>query len=336
MGTRTLSSLLLAALLAVAAQARADAIEEQAKNAFNEGATLFTQGEFDGAAQAFRRAYALKPSWKLLYNIGQSEAAAKRHGPALEAFEKYLSLGGDEVPAARRDEVVAELERLRPVVGSLEIEAPDGALVVIDGVERGAAPLPGVVRVSAGVDHVVQIRLGAEVLANRTVSVGGRENLVVKVGASADAAEPPAAELPPPAPEPAPAPAEPAEPAPAAGASALAIAGWATLGVGAAAAIAGAITGGVALSRNKELDQECNDADGCPAAEHADALDGRDALATTSTVTFAVGIAAAAAGVVMLVVDRRRGPERPAEQAAVALAPIAAPGLGGVALQGRF
>jgi len=339
MGFKTLSSLLLAALLAVAANARADAIEEQAKDAFNEGATLFTQGDFEGSAEAFRRAYALKPSWKLLYNIGQSEAAAKRHGPALEAFEKYLSQGGDDIPEERRDEVVNELERLRPVVGTLEIDAPDGALVVIDGVVRGASPLPGLVRVSAGVDHTVQIRLGKEVLANRTVSVGGRENLVVSVASEGDDTETGTTG---PAPEPTTLPApEPTGEGPSAapgdradGPSALATAGWITLGLGAACAIAGAITGGVALSDNKELDQECNDADGCPAADYADQLDKRDALATASTVMIGVGAAAVAAGIVMLIVDHKRSAEEPA--AGVSLAPMAAPGLGGLAVKGRF
>jgi hypothetical protein len=337
MGLKTLSSLLLATLLAIAANARADTIEDQAKDAFNEGATLFTQGDFEGSAEAFRRAYALKPSWRLLYNIGQSEAAAKRHGPALEAFEKYLSQGGDDIPEERRTEVIDELERLRPVVGTLEIDAPDGALVIVDGVVRGASPLPGLVRVSAGVDHTVQIRLGKEVLANRTVSVGGRENLVVSVATEGDEPEPVAA---PPEPTDQPAP-EPTGDAPSAtpaaladGPSALATAGWITFGLGAACAITGAIIGGAALSNNKELDQECNDADGCPAADYSDQLDKRDALATASTVLIGVGAAAVAAGVVMLIVDHKRSAEEPA--AGVSLAPFAAPGLGGLAVKGRF
>jgi len=333
MGIKTLSSLLLATLLAVAIQARADTIEEQAKNAFNEGAALFTQGDFEGSAEAFRRAYALKPSWKLLYNIGQSEAAAKRHGPALEAFEKYLSQGGDEIPEPRRAEVIDELERLRPVVGTLEIDAPDGALVIIDGVVRGAAPLPGLVRVSAGVDHIVQIRVGKEVLANRTVSVGGRENLVVSVASEGDDTETGAAG---PAPEPTDEGPSTTPDDTADAPSAVTTAGWITFGLGAACAITGAITGAVALSHNKELDQECNDADGCPEADYADQLDKRDALATASTVMLGVGIAATAAGVVMLIVGHKRSAEEPAAETSVSIAPLAAPGLGGLAVKGRF
>ena len=50
------------------------------------------------AVRAFRSANEINPSWKIEFNIGQCEAALKRYGLAMEAFEKYLALGGDEVP----------------------------------------------------------------------------------------------------------------------------------------------------------------------------------------------------------------------------------------------
>ena len=147
---------------------------DEAKAAFEEGASLFSAGDFPAAAKAFRRAYEIKPSWRLLYNIGQSEAAAKRHGLAMDAFEKYLSQGGDDVDEARRVEVTAEVERLRTIVGTIEVTAPNDSLVEIDGIERGTTPLPGRLKVAAGVEHQVAVRKGGKVLLARTVSVGSR------------------------------------------------------------------------------------------------------------------------------------------------------------------
>ncbi|MCK9461397.1 MAG: hypothetical protein M0R80_17340 [Proteobacteria bacterium] len=79
---------------------------DPAKAAFGLGGELFDKGDYAAAADAFREANRLKPSWKLFYNIGQAEAAGRRYGLALEAFERYLIEGGDEIAADRNDEVI--------------------------------------------------------------------------------------------------------------------------------------------------------------------------------------------------------------------------------------
>jgi len=321
--------------LAICTGALADdtAQPDQAKAAFEEGATLFADGEFPAAAEAFRHAYEIKPSWRLLYNIGQSEAAAKRHGLAMEAFERYLSQGGDDIDEARRIEVTGEIERLRTIVGTIEIAAPDGSLVVIDDVERGHTPLSGRLKVAAGVEHQVEIRQGDQVLLARSVSVGGRENQLVEAKPGDEVGAVVAEPTSEPEDEPVEAEEQDAEPM-----SPLSTAGWATLGVGGGLVITGAVTGIVALSRNEQLVSACDDADGCPTADYRDVRDKRDAMATTSTVMFAVGAAAATAGVIMLVMGRG-GDEDEAttgDGAGVTFAPSAGPGHAGVAVSGRF
>ena len=64
-------------------------------------ATIWLYGDkkFKEAADAFRLANHLRRSWKLLYNIGQCEAAAKRYGMALDAFERYVAEGGFSLKA---------------------------------------------------------------------------------------------------------------------------------------------------------------------------------------------------------------------------------------------
>ena len=84
----------------------AQTTEEKAKAAFDEGTKYYKAENYLSAVEAFRRAYKLRPNWKLLYNIAQSEASANRHGTALQAFERYLADGGDQVPQGRMEEEV--------------------------------------------------------------------------------------------------------------------------------------------------------------------------------------------------------------------------------------
>ncbi len=181
---------LLLSLVATPLVAGADT--DHAKAAFAEGGTLFDGGQFAEAALAFRSAYAFAPHWKLLYNIGQCEAAARRYGLALDVFEQYLAEGGDEVDAERRDEVLAEIDRLRRMVGGFDIEAPAGSVVLVDGEERGRTPLPGRLRLAAGVEHLVVIMSGGEVLLERKVRIGGGEvmSLVAKPKAESPVSAP--------------------------------------------------------------------------------------------------------------------------------------------------
>ena len=103
--------LILAVMLLISSKSSAEETKaaddesEKAQALFQKGADLYENSAFDRAADAFRQAYAIRPSWKLYYNIGQSEAAAKHYGLALEAFEKYLAEGGDDVEKERSDEV---------------------------------------------------------------------------------------------------------------------------------------------------------------------------------------------------------------------------------------
>lgn len=112
---------------------------DNARGLFREGAAFFKKSEYSKAAESFRAAYKMRPNWKVLYNIAQSEAAAKRHGLALTAFERYLALGGDDVVEARQKEVEKEIERLKKMVGYVTVEAPEGATILVDGVEYGVA-----------------------------------------------------------------------------------------------------------------------------------------------------------------------------------------------------
>jgi tetratricopeptide (TPR) repeat protein len=313
---------LVAAIIAVALAAGGRAAAEDAEATYKEGVAAFDAGRYKEAADLFRAAHALKPSFKLLYNIGQSEAAAKRFGAALEAFERYLAEGGDEIAPDRRDEVLAEVERLR------KIAAPDGAEVFVDGVRRGIAPLPGKIPLSAGVAHTAKAVLGGESTPERTFTVMGSDTITLELAFPTEEGAPAAAE---PAPELESGAAAPAEQG--GGSSGLRKGGWALVGIGGAAVIAGVVTGVLAYKKDEKLYDACPN-DVCPdTSENRDDIDSLEVTSAVTDVLLFAGGAAVVTGAVLLIVDRTRGRET---EMPVAVTPVAGPGFGGAALTGRF
>jgi len=294
--------------LSLAGAARGEDAAARAKAAFEEGKELFEAGEYARAADAFRRADAIRPNWKLLYNIGQCEAAAKRFGLALDAFERYLVQGGDEIDRERQGEVREELVRLRDMVGFVRISAPEGAMVLVDGVERGLAPLDRDLPVAASVGHTAEAVVDGETVARRVFQVSGGRTGEVDLTAPTP---------------------ETREPEPASRKSLLWPVGWVGVGLGGALLVGGGVTGGLALRKDGDLSDECPGGTCYSGSYHL--LDQRDRLAAASTALFVTGGAIAAAGAVLLIIDATRGGER-SDGADVSLLV----GPGGVALTGRF
>lgn len=175
---------LLMAFCSPASAGEGDAGE--AKVLFEKGVEHYEAKRYEEALEAFERVNAMRPSWKLFYNIGQCRAVLKQYGRAIDAFERYLAQGGDEVTSSRKDEILEELRRLKELVGNLEVEAPEGATVFVDGEDRGKAPLPGKIRLAVGVNHEVVVKMDGEVLLEREVRVGGGESVVVEVSSEVE------------------------------------------------------------------------------------------------------------------------------------------------------
>jgi len=138
--------LLLALLLALSGtQALAATASDRAtaRKAFERGSRLYQQARYAEAAAAFEEAYRAVPNGVVLYNLGQCYEKLGGLEKALNSYQEYLRL----VPKAEDREavqtIIASLEgRLeavkRPKV-TLSSE-PSGALVSLDGQERGATP----------------------------------------------------------------------------------------------------------------------------------------------------------------------------------------------------
>ncbi|HYQ26960.1 MAG TPA: hypothetical protein VER04_07070 [Polyangiaceae bacterium] len=106
---------------------------------------------------------------------------------------------------------------------------------------------------------------------------------------------------------------------------------YVAFGVSAAGLAVGAITGGLALSKNSDLSAVCNADHDCPSS-HEDTLRAYHTFGTLSAVGFGVGVAGAGVGVTMWLMNRGKGNATPTH--GVVVHPYV--GLGSVGAVGSF
>jgi len=300
-----------------------DADKNAAREAFDDGLAHYEAKRYEEALAAFRLANGIFPSWKLHFNIGQCEAALKRYGLAMDQFERYMAEGGDDVKAERAEYVVEELRRLKELVGTVEVEGPDGLVVLVDGLERGTTPLGTGIRVTAGRDLEVEVLKDGKTVLERVVTVGGTQNVLIET--DGEVLEP---EDEPEAPEPEPE--EQGDEGPAAtedeGEGLSPVYFW--IGAGTTVAF-----GGVALAMSFVAESKYDDAVADP-ADQSIRDEGETVQAVGITFLALTGAAALTTGILAAFTDF--GGEEPGAEVDVAVAPWASGDGGGLALEGRF
>ncbi len=303
----------------------AESLEEAAQR-FQRGLELYKEGDYKAAQVEFKRAYEIAPNYRVLYNLGQVSYQLRDYASALRSFQAYLEQGGREVPAARRTQLTAELNRLRARVGQLAIEADaPGADVSVDDVWVGRTPLAEPVLVSAGQHKVSVLKAGAAAPLVRTVDVGGGDKVELKfeLGTTPAAAEPapppPAATVAPPPPLPPPPPPENKLPL---------YAAWGATGLFAVGTVVSAL-----LARGEEstLEEQRNEVP----VSRGELEDTRGRMRTFALATDVLGVGTLVAGGVATYLTLR--PPGRAPGAGRAAAPLRlGVGPGGVTLGGTF
>lgn len=124
-------------VLAPMPQVQAGPKAQEASERFERGVELYRAGDVQAANIEFKRAYAIDPNYRLLFNIAQASAELKDYVTAHRYFERYLEEGRGRVSRERKQLVEAEIARMRSYLGGVElqIEAADAAIFV-DGVEK--------------------------------------------------------------------------------------------------------------------------------------------------------------------------------------------------------
>lgn len=171
-GRAWLAVLLLCSGLAAAkedGQAKAEARER-----FSHALSLIDQGKVNEALDEFQRAYELQKHPVVLYNIGHAYAQLGRAVEAYETLVRYQVESGESLSEEERRaldrEIAAELAR----IGEVEVMAPEGATIRIDGRIMGRAPFASALRVAAGT-HLVDASLPKHERAERVVVLSGGE-----------------------------------------------------------------------------------------------------------------------------------------------------------------
>jgi tetratricopeptide (TPR) repeat protein len=148
---------------------------------------LYREGSYEGALAEFRKAYQISPSYRVLYNIAQTQYALHDFVSAYRSLKQYVAEGGAEIPADRRAQVDDMSAKLAERIARLQIGADaDGADIRIDDVSVGKSPLEEAILVNVGTHKVSAVKAGSPE-AVRVITVAGKETL--KVGLHLDAPE---------------------------------------------------------------------------------------------------------------------------------------------------
>jgi hypothetical protein len=183
-----LPSLLLAFALAVPTVAHAEpprpeapsaAAVAEARRHFARGVDLYKEGDYRGTLIELRRAEALAPNYRVLFNIGQTLMVLQQYAEARDAYRSYLEKGGAAVPPQRRGVVEEELKRLEARIGRVEVRVNvAGAEITIDDEVIGTAPLAAARELSAG-RRKITVSAPGHIPITRYVDVLGDDRAVV-------------------------------------------------------------------------------------------------------------------------------------------------------------
>lgn len=294
--------------------------KDAARVHYKDGVKLFESDKYSEAAEAFRKAYEIKPVWKILFNIGQSEAAAKRYGVALDAFEDYLAQGGDDVSVDRRDFVSDEIRRLRPLVGVLEVVGPDGVDIYIDGKKRAVTPLSGPLRVAVG-KRDISLRIGSETIREKKMRIAGSMVTRLEAEKTSDNTSDTTRE-----------PVEEPDEFSDKPRGWMWTAGWVGTGLGAGLLGASLVTGLMALSLGNDLQMDADENGGLLPKSRSKDKDKMKNLGTATTALVVSGGVVAAVGITLLILETTMEESR----SDISVVPMFGHGLAGAAINESF
>ena len=153
----------------------ADPAVARAREHFARAQQLYDEGHFEASLLELQRAYDVKPSWRLLFNLAELRFTVHDYVGSLRTFERFLAEGGTEIDAPKRAAAESKLGTLRSLVGSVKITTNvPGATLYVDDEAIGKSPLPPAM-VSAGRHKVSATREGYRPAAGSVAVLGSEE-----------------------------------------------------------------------------------------------------------------------------------------------------------------
>lgn len=345
------SALLLSLALALPASAQPidDATRNAARELAHRAGQAYKKGDYEKAQDLYHRSYALIPAPTL--SLREARALVKL-GRLVEAAEAYVrttrtSLESDSPKPFRQavQQAYDELGKLRPRIPQLKIvvkgqKKDDGPLTVkMDGKPVSTA-LIGVAGPADPGDHHLTATTQSGATATATVSLKEGEKKSVELELDHSNVSAPGSTPATPPERPTPKPVTPPGGEHAGGTaksgSMQRTLGFVGLGVGAAGLGVGIVTGLMATSRYKSVEDHCPGRRCADGSQGAKDLDAFRSLRTVSTVGYVVGGIGVAAGVTLLLTAPSSTPA--AEKQAARAKPRWTPyvGLGSAGVAGTF
>jgi hypothetical protein len=154
---------------------------EQARRHFGQGLKLYKDGDFDAALVQFERAYAVKPNFKVLYNIAQCYFELHQYVEARDALSRYLKDGSGSIEAERQTSVQNDLNELQRRIAHLKLNVNvPGASVFVDGKKAGTTPLAAAIDVNEG-QRTISVETTDRGSKQRIVRLAGGEEQTISL-----------------------------------------------------------------------------------------------------------------------------------------------------------
>jgi hypothetical protein len=183
----TMATLAVALLLAPVPAGAADPTTREAEARFQEGLARVKSHDFEAARLSFAQAYTVLHRPQILWNLALAE---EKTGHEVEALQHFRGVAEDPAAGPDRANAQRHVDSLMALTGHIDVKAPPGAQVSVDGSTTFTAPLANPIDVVPG-RHVVDADVA---VGPRSIPVEVAEGQVARVSfvpAEAPAAPPP-------------------------------------------------------------------------------------------------------------------------------------------------
>jgi len=296
-----------------AADSSAEALK-RAREQFGQALALQTAGDWAGALALLKDVAAVKSTPQVRFNMALCEEKLGKLVAALGDYELAASDARAEKADQVAEEVEGRLESLRQRIPKLTVKRGSGAeaaIVAVDGVSVGDQVIGTPMPTDPG-PHTVEGKAPGFKPFRKSIRLAEQQSESVEIELEPEPAPPTAGAV-----------AGGARPAP----GRSRIPGYVVGGIGIASLGASGIFFGLRADKISELDKVCPPPGRqCPSHDQQGDIDAGKTYTTLANVTLAVGVAAVAGGLVLLLTSG------PSEGPSVALAPSP----GGAQLLGKF
>jgi hypothetical protein len=164
--------------------------EAEAQKLLAKGNELLESGDYVGALDTYRNAYAKYPGAKILINIGTALHNLGRNAEAVDTYYKYLNEPGAD--PTRKPEIQKTISELSAGLGTLHIDVNEpGTHVMIDGRDLGPSPQSMNIRVDPGTHMIAAQKQGfTQESATVNINAGDERQIDLKLAPSGGSTSP--------------------------------------------------------------------------------------------------------------------------------------------------